>query len=924
MIKRLLCLFLPVLLLYSYAFIANDNIKTITQALEKFRKTYPQEKIHLHLDKPCYSIGDTIYFKAYVVNAEKNLPSAISNILYVDVIDENNNIQQTLRRPVTDGVAWGTIVLNDSLPEGIYKIRSYTNWMRNFDESYFFDEVITVGNALTNDIVTSATFKFNAAANKDNDTAVIIFKSLRGYHVAGKEVNYNIAINKKEVQKGKAKTDDNGKLLISFAGIHSINNQPAEITTHVRLDNKTTFIKVIKFELPAANHRIDFFPEGGQMVNGIPARIGFKAISVDGSGINVSGEVTDETSVNVVTFKSDFAGMGSFIFTPESNHSYHAVLHYENGTTENAELPKAEEYGYVLAADNADPEQVKINITAKQQTPSEDVTLVAQCNNRMQYAATLPLNNGNASSIISKKKFPTGIVQFTLFNAAAQPVAERLVFINHHDQLNIKMSLDNNFYNRKEHVKMMLTVKDNKGNPVTGNFSIAVTDGNAIPNDNSNRQSVLSNLLLTSDMKGYIENPGYYFTDVNNDKATALDNLLLTQGWRRFIWKEILADKYPDRSFAIEKSLVISGKVLSAKGEPIAHKKVNLISKKGPGYVLDTLTAADGTFTFDELDFEDDKPFVLQVAKEDGGKDVQIKLNNFSPPPVTNNKNFYEAKQASAIMMQPYLVQSAHRFDEMKKNGLLQDKHTLKEVIITTKKLTRTQEAVAPSANLNGPGHADQIITYEDLRNCSELAQCLPGKLTGVIFKYVLAYGMDSRNPTYLLQPFSSLGMGAPMLVILDGMNISGAQGLDIRNIPARDIQSIEVLRSGAYLSSYGTRAAGGVLVITTRHGGIDYDADADKKPSMDTKSNVVLRTVQGYSISRKFYSPDYSHTSGNETMPDLRSTIYWQPYIKTDDDGKAAIDFYNGENAATYNVVIEGLSDDGKPGSASFSYQVK
>ncbi len=926
MYKKLLCLLLSFSLVVKCAFAQNDNLQTIRQKLEKFRKSFPQEKIHLHLDKTLYSIGDTIYFKAYVVNAEKNTFSAISNIIYVDLIDDNNNIQKTLRRPVTDGVGWGTIILTDTLPEGFYRIRSYTNWMRNFDNTYFSDQLITVGNALTNDIVTNAVFKVNSSANKSIDTVVISYKSLHGYSLAGKEVKYSIIVNKKEVRKGKGKTDGEGKLHIEYTAIHPKNNQSAELVTNIRPDDKATVTKVIKFEPPAGQHAIQFFPEGGQMISGLPARIGFKAVGRDGLGTNVSGEVTDESSSNPVTFKSGFAGMGSFQFTPQGGHSYHAHLRFEDGTEENKALPKAEEYGYALSIDNTDSEQVKITIAAKPVTPSENVSVVAQCNNRIQYTATISLNNGNASAVVSKKKFPTGIVQFTLFDAAGKPVAERLVFINHNDYIRIINSLDKTLYSKREQVKMMLTVKDEKGDPVAGNFSIAVTDGNSAAVDTMNKRSILSDLLLTSDLKGYIEKPDYYFTDINNNKITELDNLLLTQGWRRFAWKEILANKYPSATFAAEKNLALSGKVLSAKGEPVAGAKVTLLSKKGTGYIYDTLTAGDGSFTFDDLDFDDDKSFVIQ-AKAAGNLKVQVKQNEFSPPLVSENEILSLAKPIAAILLQPYLAQSVQRFDNMRKNGLMQNTHVLKAVTVTGKQLTKVQEAVAPSYNLNGPGNADQILTYQDLYNCHDLGQCLQGKLTGVIFKLVMEDQdpkSSSRSPAWHLQPFSAIGMGRPMLMIVDGMDMSGSS-LDIRNIPVSDIQSIEVLRSGAYLSSYGTRASGGVLVVTTKKGDIDYDADLHSELEKNNKKDdFIFIAAKGYTAYRKFYSPDYSNPSVNNTIPDLRSTIYWRPNITTHEDGKATIDFYNADEAATYNVVIEGLSENGKPGNAFFTYQVK
>lgn len=244
----------------------------------------------------------------------------------------------------------------------------------------------------------------------------------------------------------------------------------------------------------------------------------------------------------------------------------------------------------------------------------------------------------------------------------------------------------------------------------------------------------------------------------------------------------------------------------------------------------------------------------------------------------------------------------------------------LKEVVVTTKKLSKIQEAVAPSANLNGPGNADKIITYEDLRYCNDLSQCLQAKLTGIRIKV----SVDPVTRSIVSHAYSYRSINnLPMLVIVDGMDMSDPRSFSLSSLPAGDIQSIELLTSGTYLSSYGTRGAGGVLVITTKKGGIDYDADLRTNSTDNTKSNVIVTTAKGYAVSRRFYSPDYSHLPGN-SMPDMRSTIYWQPNVTTNEEGKAAIDFYNAGDAARYNVIIEGLSMDGKPGRAFFTYEVK
>ena len=922
MFTRLLCLLSLLLLPLTYAFMPDDtDIKMLNGKLEKFRKTYPQEKVHLHTDKPYYSIGDTIYFKAYVVNAEKNTPSVVSNILYVDMIDDSNHIKQTLRLPVMDGTTWGTVALADSLREGNYKIRAYTNWMRNFDEAYFFNKMITIGNGLNSDWIASASFKPNSAGNKNEDTVTIQYSSLYGLPVAGKEVSYNIVSNKKEIAKGKGSIDNEGKLSIGLESMQN-NQSPAVLLTHLKV-NKTVVTKELMIKVPAAQYKTQFFPEGGQMVAGLPARIGFKAMGNDGLGIAVSGKITDDSSAVSVPFQSGFAGIGSFGFTPISGHTYHALIKYKDGSEEKVMLPAAAVYGYVLNIDNTEADKVGINIASKQSTPADKVILVAQCNNRMVYAAPLALSNGSASISLSKKKFPTGIVQFTLFNPALQPVAERLAFINHHDALTIDMRLDKAAYNRREKVKMILDVKDQNGDPVTGTFSLSVTDANTVVLDKAKQQTILTDLLLTSDLKGYIESPNHYFTDADDASVKELDDLLLTQGWRRFIWQDILTDKYHATPFVVEKSLSISGKVLTPRGAPVAGGSVTFISKKGSGFTLNTTTSEDGSFAFDELNLTDNNPFVVQATTAKGSSDVVIKMNDFSPPSINNNEYFTNVNYAPDSSMLNYLIHSRHRYDEMRKNGLLNDNSfTLKEVTVTTQKFTKIQKIVAPSMNLNGPGNADQILTYEDLGNCPDLARCLPGKALGVVVNPYL----DPVTKYRSLQPFSTRRMSnKPMLVILDGIEMNTGS-FSLTSIYGKDVQSVELLRSGGFLSVYGLRGSEGVMVITTKKGGdFDYnDVYTGKEPIDNAVKGTLFTTAMGYSSSREFYSPDYSSPVVNNTMPDLRSTIYWQPNVVTDDNGKATIEFYNGDVAGTYNVIIEGISGNGEPGYATFTYEVK
>jgi len=900
------------------AFVIDDvQLKVLLSRFDRLKQNYPQEKVHLHFDKPYYSVGDTVYFKAYIVNAEKNLPSGISNILNVDLIGIDSTIKKSMRLPVWEGVAWSSFLLENSLQEGRYHIRAYTNWMRNFDSAYFFDKEITIGDALNSNLTATLSVTIDSTNKQQKNVATITYRSLNGMLAKGVEVSYTVMSKSKEILKGKSVTDSSGKINIVFhAG-----NIHGQIITNIKTGNKTGVTKVLNFETALPKPSIQFFPEGGQLLYSDYSRVAFKAIGANGFGINVSGDVVDNTGRIITHFQSGFAGIGSFAFTPFTGNEYFAIVKYSDGDTTKIALPKPQEIGYGLYIDNSDDEKINIKISAHQATALNDVLLVAQTQNVITYIAKTTLSNAGFVGSISKNKFSTGIAQFTLFNANMQPVAERLAFIDRHDQLQVKLSADKKVYSKREKIKLTLEALDEDNDPITGSFSVAVTNANKVVLDEQQEQTILSDLLLSSDIRGYIENPNYYFTDVNPVKIRALDDLLLTQGWRRFIWTDLMADKFPSLQYKPEKSLVISGKVLSKNGKPLNDAKVSILSRKGSGFTMDTVTNADGVFRFEDLELEGDSiDLVVRAESSIGSKEVRIEMDKNLPPQFALKEGTPSGEKMERAVL-TYIKSSNDRFNEMKRLGLLQSSNgALKEVVIKTKTLSKIEEAVASSANLNGPGRADQVLTYIDLDNCSTLAVCLPGKMRGVYLRKTF----DQVTKTWATLAFSSIGMGTPMIIIMDGMPMDPFHGgATLDNIAPGDIQSIEVLKSGGYLSVYGTRAAGGALIITTKKGGIDYNANIASQKRVQDLNGMLFTSSKVYFTGREFYSPDHSNPSINTTLPDVRSTVFWKPGITTDEYGKATVEFYNTDVPGDYKVIVEGLSETGKLARKVYYYKV-
>lgn len=887
----------------AFGFAVDDEpVKKILTQLEKYRAEFPQEKVHIHLDKPYYAIGDDIWFKAYVVNAEKNQLSNISKILYVELINDKDSVKQSVMLNLNAGLAWGDFTLTDSLREGNYRIRAYTNWMRNFGNEYYFDKTISIGNSVSNNIYTDATYTFTKISESNHKVAADIkYTYLDGVPVSKKEVTYDVQLNFRSVAKGKGITDDQGNLKILFT-----NNQPfilksGKILTTVKLE-ESVVNKIIPIKATSSDGDVTFFPESGDLVAGLRSKVAFKAVGADGLGISMTGFITDNTAVKVADFQTEHAGMGSFNVFPEIGKTYLAHVKFEDGSEKTFTLPRVLPQGYVLSINNLNPEKLIVKVQASESIISDsEITLVAQSNGNILYVSKSKFDSRTLLAEIPKTRFPTGITQFTLFSPQNEPLAERLVFMNHADQLNLTVKSDKAVYTKREKVKIAVDVKDITGKPVVGSFSLAVTDESKTPSDDNKETTILSNFLLTSDLKGYIEQPNYYFADVTQAKTKHLDNLMLTQGWRRFTWKNILSNNFTNLSFQPETTVQISGSVKSITDKPVVGGKVSLISTAGQVFMLDTVTDANGRFNFPNLYFADNTKFVIQARNAKGKKNVVIELDRTVPQLVTKSKNEAEVEVNVNKTLDVYLKNSRIQYDYLVKNGLANKSIMLAEVkIVEKKKLAKN------SSNLNGAGNADNIITSEQLRTCFSLAQCLQGMVPGLIVQNGIAYSTRSM--------YSSFRGLVPMQLIIDGMYVDPTY---LNNINPIDVDAIEVLKSGGNTAIYGVRGGGGVLIITTKRGerNLNYNRYA---------TGIANYNPKGFYKTREFYSPNYGNPKEKPIIKDLRTTIYWNPNIITDSLGKASVEFYNADGTGNYKAIIEGLNAEGKLGRYIYKYTVE
>ncbi|RYD71340.1 MAG: carboxypeptidase regulatory-like domain-containing protein, partial [Sphingobacteriales bacterium] len=452
------------------------------------------------------------------------------------------------------------------------------------------------------------------------------------------------------------------------------------------------------------------FPEGGDMVTGLKSRVAFKAIGANGLGVNVSGTIIDDKGKTVSTITSEHLGMGRFEFIPEPERRYFAEI-FEN-QKQRFQLPDSKPNGYIMEV-NSSTDSLQLRITWSPELSNESLlTLIGAQDGITRYVAKVNPSENVFITSIPKTKFYTGIVQFTLFGADGLPVAERLSFCNNHDLLKIEAEIKS-AYNKKDPFTFPVNLKNTDGKADIGSLSISVYNESIYASDDDDETSIYSDLLLTTDLRGYIEKPGYYFGKADEkNRARNLDNLLLTQGWRRFSWRDKLSKNLPGISNTETIDNEIKGKVVLANGKPYVNGDVTLFQSGLTRNILQTKTDTAGNFIFKDLNIIDTANFVISTNTAKEKKNYKIQVFGLED----NQEEITRPDQRQEVnIMADSLSAENKKLDDLylKSKGI-----SLAQINIIAKKATPVKE----SANLNGPGKADAIVLAKDLETTHDLS----------------------------------------------------------------------------------------------------------------------------------------------------------------------------------------------------------
>jgi TonB-dependent SusC/RagA subfamily outer membrane receptor len=638
---------------------------------------------------------------------------------------------------------------------------------------------------------------------------------------------------------------------------------------------------------------ITFFPEGGNLLVNVENRVAFKAISRTRGGVETEGEIVDASGKVITTFRTEHDGMGVFRMIPTPHTFYFAKV---SGLARTFPLPPSTQQGYQLRLVETDAfinARVRTNLDAA--LTRGGIIVVAQSRGVICFAARSPTLHSELITNIPKNKLPTGIVQVTVLDGSAVPQCERLVFVNHEDKLKVDGTPDKSIYTKRGRMELSIHVAKKDGTPAKGNFSMSAYDGSKIPTRETYPSNIVNYILLSSDLKGKISNPGYYLADTLPTTKHHLDLLMMTHGWRRFTWKSILTDTLAPIPYLPEQGIRVSGQVLETSRKPAPNSKIKIVAASGDVVML--TANRQGKFYDDGFMHYDSTQFVIQT---DDAKGRQRQLGFILDPFNTTAGLEYTPADDGVSDAGTFLDQVNRRKVLSEGIGTDTSATLLKDVVI---KSTRIERDPPPFRLYGVP---DATVNFKDMPYIPiSVLQGLQGKVAGVVVSGTP--GFESVT----IRGLTSYGTGGDPLFLLDGMPVD----IDlIRNFPTTDVASIDILK-GPSAAMYGARGSAGVVAIITKKG---------VSPAPPPAFGIHNVKYPGLYRAREFYAPRYDVSDSRNEFQDIRNTLYWNPSVTTDGDGTAHISFYTSDIASDYNIVVEGISVDGVPGVGSFKISVR
>ncbi len=757
------------------------------------------EKIYIHFDKPYYTAGETIWFKAYLYNST-GLPAVQSIELYIQLENQKGKIITRNKYAVSGASASGAINLDESIPEGYYKMKAITRTVAMDDPGFMYTKNI---------------FVYNASQPKKDS---ILTKKIS----------------------------------------------------------------------------LQFFPESGNLIDRIKTQVAFKATDERGNPLELNGIIKSDSGTLITAFRTYHDGIGRLSFTPHFSSVFIAEVDLE-GKKYVFPLPKVQPAGVYLKISATDSGKVfEITRSKTDKDFFDTVKLVVKMNNDTVYENVIPFGfDKSLSGMLKTKRIPSGILHFIVLNKNGVPMAERLAFVNNREYIlpTELVSLKRDSSKRGAN-SFEIRFKDS----VQRSFSIAVTDIDA--SDFPDKENLYSRLLLTSDLKGDVYNPGFYFEKDNAATQLALDNLMLTHGWTRYNWKKKTTDSITLKN-ADHYLIGISGNAIDLKNRQRVHEgtlNLQIVSEDSSVQSFDVTVDKNGTFKQDSLLFYGNSKLYFNYTANNGNTvPVILQLDK------TNDDDIFSifANRESWDATDEKIDTSFYDQIALMPNQFFEGKYKLLSAIAVKAKTKRPSDKVNEkyaSSVFNSSGRLvlDNINTPYNNGSLNVM---------DYIITNIRGVEMDPATNILVNKKNFSLQSGQKWKVELL-LDESSSTVTNIRSINMSQVAMIKFYEAG--FIGVGSNGPGGAVAVYLKK-----DTDFGQQAVNESEKFV---SVNGYSVTQEFYHPDYSRPARQHSDPDNRATLYWNPDLKPGNDAQSIkFSFFNNDVSKKINIVIEGFDARGR-----------
>lgn len=686
--------------------------------------------------------------------------------------------------------------------------------------------------------------------------------------------------------------------------------KPIQIVSGLNKDNQSS-IDLEVAEAPSVmirdSIRLRFFPEGGDCVNGIPCRIAVYAESLSGQPAQVSGYLPDREGKATTIFQTNTDGVGTFTYRPMPTGPERAIVNEGNFSYA---LPTALPAGIHL---NVYDQRDTFRVMMATNTPGylQGASIVVHLRGIPVLANTLSSSGTKAKLVLAKSDLEAGIYVATVFDADGWPLAERLFFrAPEAASTQLQIFSDTFTYGLRDTVKVKFKIPEREGNEVSARLSYGVIP--TLAGFSWGERDIRTWLLLNSDLDRPIPGAASLLFGTNKrGRDQRMENLLMTRGWRRFVWDSLPEQLDAPLAFPLETGIYLRGQMVRFDNRRKARPGKVYLSRAANAFSENSVTDLEGRFTFGPYFFYDQLDLTLQ-GRFRSGKKVQVQEQT------TMSDNSYVSFHIAAhepvqvtplqLMASPVDKNEVAAYQDLSLRSLTIARNydsliiDLPVIDVAEKRFDpQTEERIKRTKYYVKPDFRVEVDDRSNVFNGGtvlNLIRTVPGvTVTG-------ALGQETVN---IRGPSTILLTDAPAFFV-DGAMLDLEA---VRTIPIQTVEFIDVIK-GAQAAAFGVNGSAGAILIYTRKGGTQLDLNTPGARQISLK---------GYAKTREFATFDYQDVN-NRNRTDFRTTLHWNPILKTNILGEAKDKWGTSDQEGEFTIIAHGITSSGQPlfGTASFN----